>query len=195
MEYMNYRMSAYLIWQEPRETYQHETYQHTTIMQLTPNIYSGAYPDNLHLVGNVDVILVRDASITGNISNNLITYDKPAAVPPALYVRDMNVSSNNKAGCFSTNLLIANDTIKIEGRVRDFLDLWRIYGATKWSKSQKVFGIATFSHLSQMALNDRKIFAVQITDLNWAIKSGFGDEIDFTINLKVVDQKSDNPIA
>ena len=110
----------------------------------------------------------------------------------------MNISSNNRAGCFSTNLLIGSDTIKIEGRVRYLADLWKLYGITKWSKSQKVFCIASFDQFignPPPTLIDRKIFAVQISDFNWAIKSGFGEEIDFTINLKVVDQKSDNPIA
>lgn len=179
---------SYLLWEDLQGN--------THTLQLTGIWYNSALPSGYQPSQVWYKILAFDVSLTGNISNSLITYDKPAAVPPALYVADMNVSSNNKAGCFSTNLLIGNDTIKIEGRVRFLSDLWKIYSITKWSKNQKVFCLASYDHYTSTPyILDRKIFAVQISDFNWAIKSGFGEEIDFTINLKVVDQKSGNPIA
>lgn len=179
---------SYLLWEDLQGN--------TFTLQLTRIWYNSALPSGYQTSQVWWKILAFDVSLTGNISNNLITYDKPAAVPPALYVSDMNVSENNRAGCFSTNLLIGSDTIKIEGRVRFLQDLWRIYSVTKWSKKQKVFCLASYDpYPSTPMLLDRKIFSVQISDFNWAIKSGFGEEIDFTLNLKVVDQKSDNPIA
>lgn len=181
---------SYLLWEDLSGI--------TYTLKLTSRFYTKAYPSGYTPSQTHYEISAYDVSLTGNLSNSLITYDKPAAVPPALYVADMNISSNNRAGCFSTNLLIGSDTIKIEGRVRYLVDLWKLYGITKWSKSQKVFCIASFDQFignPPPTLIDRKVFAVQISDFNWAIKSGFGEEIDFTLNLKVVDQKSDNPIA
>jgi len=137
-----------------------------------------------------------DTNITGNLSNNLITYDKPASIPlNALIVNDMNVSSDNKSGCFSTNIRIGNDTIKVDGRLRNLSDLWNVYAFTKWNNNQKEFVIGKYTtDGTTSTILDRKMFAIQIADLNWSINSGMGEEIDYTLQLKVVDQKSNNPL-
>lgn len=137
-----------------------------------------------------------DTSITGNISNNLITYDKPASIPiNAVVVNDMNICSDNKAGCFSTNIRIGNDTIKAEGRLRTIKALWNVYALTKWDNSQKELCIVKYQMNNDVpTILDRKMFAVQIADFNWSIHSGMGEEVDYTLNLKVVDQKTNNPL-
>ena len=69
----------------------------------------------------------------------MINFEIPADVPPTTIIsaNNINMTNNGYGGCFSTNLLIGKDTLKVEGLIRTFADLWVLYYYAKWDQNLK----------------------------------------------------------
>lgn len=137
-----------------------------------------------NLTTPVDVVVLNN-KITGDLSNDVINFEIPASVPPTSIIsaNNTNMSASGYGGCFSTNLLIGKDTIKVEGFVRSFAELWILYYYAKWDSALKTI---TMGDSSDGGL---KNFKVQLMNFNYYTTPGYGNDFNFTIQLKVVDDE------
>lgn len=141
----------------------------------------------IDIAGNLTTsnVCVNEGKITGDLSNDVINFEIPADVPPTTIIsaNNINMTNNGYGGCFSTNLLIGKDTLKVEGLIRTFADLWVLYYYAKWDQNLKTV------YVGDSASGGVKYFKVQLLNFNYYIQPGFGSDINFTIQFKVVDDE------
>lgn len=125
-----------------------------------------------------------DCKITGDLSNDIVAFEIPATTPPTSIISSSsNMTSSGYGGCFSQNLKICKDSIKVEGIVRSFAEIWYLYYYFKWDDNLKTL------YLGDSSDGGLKQFKVQFSNFNWFIIPGHGRDFSATLQLKVVDDE------